>query len=81
MKRKETAAAPFVENFSSGYVARALDNWPKQGSKAPWRVYQNYIRDTISLKWRAVDNAALDFSNPPEASSNSAADELAVVAK
>jgi cation diffusion facilitator CzcD-associated flavoprotein CzcO len=68
----ESAAATFVENFTPGYMERALANWPKQGSKAPWRVYQNYIRDTISLKWSSVDNRALDFSNPPEASSNPA---------
>ncbi len=37
----EKPAAPFVENFSPGYIQRALESWPKQGSKAPWRVYQN----------------------------------------
>ena len=56
--RGETPAAPFVENFSSGYMQRALASWPKQGSKAPWRVYQNYFRDTISLKWASVDDGA-----------------------
>jgi hypothetical protein len=66
---KEAAAAPFVEGFTPGYIQRAADSWPKQGFKSPWRVYQNYIRDTISLKWRPVDNKALEFSNPPKASS------------
>jgi len=65
----QTAVAPFVENFSSGYMQRALASWPKQGAKAPWRVYQNYVRDTISLKWSSVDNDALEFSNPPLAPS------------
>jgi monooxygenase len=60
----ETAAAPFVENFSSGYIQRALASWPKQGHKKPWRVYQNYFRDTISLKWTRVDDEGLAFSNP-----------------
>jgi monooxygenase len=60
----ETAAAPFVENFNSGYIQRALASWPKQGHKKPWRVYQNYFRDTISLKWTRVDDEALEFSNP-----------------
>jgi monooxygenase len=60
----EIAVAPFVERFSSGYVQRAVATWPKQGSKAPWRVYQNYIRDILSLKWSPVANAALSFSNP-----------------
>jgi len=79
--RGETAAAPFVENFSPGYIERALASWPKQGSKSPWRVYQNYIRDTISLKWSSVDNDALEFSNLPQGSSEPAPRELAEVAK
>jgi monooxygenase len=66
--RGERAVANFVENFSSGYVQRAVANWPKQGSKPPWRVYQNYFRDYLSLKWAPVDNGALEFSNPPDVS-------------
>jgi monooxygenase len=77
----ETAVAPFVENFTSGYMQRALASWPRQGSKSPWRVYQNYIRDTISLKWTSVDDDALEFSNPPKASSKPAPRELAEAAK
>jgi cation diffusion facilitator CzcD-associated flavoprotein CzcO len=64
----ESAVAPFVENFSSGYIQRALASWPKQGQKKPWRVYQNYFRDTISLKWTRVDEEGLEFSNPTAAS-------------
>ena len=60
----ESAVAPFVENFSSGYIQRALASWPKQGQKKPWRVYQNYFRDTMSLKWTRVDDEGLEFSNP-----------------
>jgi len=77
----ETAAAPFVENFTPGYIERALASWPKQGSKAPWRVYQNYIRDTISLRWSPVENDALEFSNPPKASPEAAPREFAEAAK
>jgi cation diffusion facilitator CzcD-associated flavoprotein CzcO len=63
----ERAVAPFVEKFSSGYVQRAIASWPKQGAKAPWRVYQNYLRDIFSLKWSVVDDHVLEFSNPAEA--------------
>jgi len=77
----ETPVAPFVENFSPGYVERALAGWPKQGAKPPWRVYQNYFRDAISLKWSPVDNPALVFSNPPQASLRPAPRELAEAAK
>jgi monooxygenase len=77
----ETAAAPFVQNFSSGYIQRALANWPKQGPKAPWRVYQNYIRDTVSLKWGSVDDGTLKFSNPPRAASDPRSLELVEAAR
>ena len=79
--RGETAAAPFVERFTPGYIQRALANWPKQGSKAPWRVYQNYLLDTISLKWSPVANRGLEFSNPPKAPAAAAQRELAEAAK
>jgi cation diffusion facilitator CzcD-associated flavoprotein CzcO len=79
--RGEIAAAPFVEKFTPGYMERALADWPKQGSKAPWRVYQNYIRDAISLKWSPVDNEALEFSNPPAVRAQAATREYAEAAK
>jgi cation diffusion facilitator CzcD-associated flavoprotein CzcO len=60
----EKPVAPFVENFSSGYMQRALAAWPKQGTKPPWRVNQNYFRDTLAMKWTKVDDGALKFSSP-----------------
>lgn len=67
----EAAVAPFVERFSSGYVQRSLTSWPKQGARAPWRVYQNYIRDIFSLKWSPVADSALEFTNPAPARTTS----------
>jgi hypothetical protein len=67
----ESAVAPFVENFSSGYMQRALASWPKQGAKKPWRVHQNYLRDAFSLKVASFDDGALQFSNPPVAAKSS----------
>lgn len=77
----ESATGTFVEKFTPGYIQRALASWPKQGSKPPWRVNQNYIRDTISLKWASIENDALVFSNPPQTSSNTASPELAVATR
>jgi monooxygenase len=62
-KGDETAAAPFVEKFMPGYIRRGLGKWPNQGSRAPWRVHQNYVRDAISLKWTPVEDEVLEFSN------------------
>jgi monooxygenase len=54
---------PFVD-LASNYVLRSVHEFPKQGTRAPWRLYQNYIRDVILLKRGRVDDPALDFSNP-----------------
>lgn len=51
-------------DFSSGYVQRSIDKFPRQGKESPWRVHQNYIRDLMDLKFGAVDDDAMQFSNP-----------------
>lgn len=48
-------------DLDSGYIQRAADILPKQGSKAPWKVYQNYFRDAISLKYSAMKDRHLEF--------------------
>jgi cation diffusion facilitator CzcD-associated flavoprotein CzcO len=60
------APEPWLD-FSSGYVQRAVGRFPKQGSRAPWRVYQNYARDLVSLRFGAVDDGVMEFSNPRRA--------------
>ena len=44
---------PFLD-FQSGYVMRSIDQFPKQGSRAPWRVHQNYPRDLVALRYGPV---------------------------
>ncbi len=48
-------------DFNSNYVLRANDILPKQGSKAPWKVYQNYIKDVFSLKYADVKDKYLVY--------------------
>ena len=54
---------PFID-FSSGYVQRSIERFPKQGSKHPWRLYQNYARDIVSLRYGSVEDEAMEFSQP-----------------
>jgi monooxygenase len=53
---------PFID-FSSGYVQRAISQFPRQGLKAPWRLYQNYLRDIVMLRYGSLDDEAMEFSN------------------
>ncbi len=49
-------------SFSSGYVQRSLAKLPKQGSKRPWRLYQNYALDIVSLRFGKVDDGVMQYS-------------------
>ena len=48
--------------FTSGYVQRAVAKMPKQGSKRPWRLYQNYALDIVSLRWGKIDDGVMKYS-------------------
>jgi len=54
------AEEPWLD-FSSGYVQRALDQLPRQGTKRPWKLYQNYALDLMTLRFGAVDDGSMEF--------------------
>jgi cation diffusion facilitator CzcD-associated flavoprotein CzcO len=55
------AEEPFID-LSSGYVKRSIEKFPKQGSRAPWRLYQNYALDIVSLRFGSLADEAMEFS-------------------
>jgi monooxygenase len=52
---------PFVD-LQAGYVQRSIDQFPRQGRKAPWRLHQNYARDTATLRFGSLEDGALEFA-------------------
>ncbi|MET0343645.1 MAG: NAD(P)/FAD-dependent oxidoreductase [Polyangiales bacterium] len=52
-------------NFSSGYIQRSIDDFPRQGTLAPWKVYQNYVLDRLVFRRKRVDDKAMRFAPPP----------------
>ena len=48
-------------NLSSGYIQRAADQLPKQGSKVPWKLHQNYLLDVMSLRFGSLDDGVMKF--------------------
>ncbi|HVF66953.1 MAG TPA: NAD(P)/FAD-dependent oxidoreductase [Pyrinomonadaceae bacterium] len=54
-----------IIDFTSGYVRRGLDALPRQGSKTPWRLHQNYVRDLSMLRYGRVEDGAMDFEAAP----------------
>ncbi len=49
-------------SFTSGYVQRSIDKLPKQGDRRPWRLYQNYALDIVSLRFGKVKDGVMQYS-------------------
>lgn len=56
----EDTPRPLID-FNSGYIQRALDKLPNQGTRLPWRLYQNYFLDRALFRYARVDDGALGF--------------------
>jgi monooxygenase len=51
-------------SLTSGYIQRASAILPKQGSRRPWRLYQNYALDMAALRFGRVADGTLEFGSP-----------------
>ena len=63
---REVTEEPILD-FTSGYVQRALHTLPRQGSKTPWRLHQNYVKDLSMLRHGRVDDGTMEFKAAPGA--------------
>lgn len=54
---------PWVD-FSSGYIRRAAGRLPKQGTRMPWKLHQNYARDLVALRFGRLEDGTMEFSSP-----------------
>ncbi len=59
-------------DLSSGYVRRAIKDLPKQGDRKPWRLNQNYPKDIINLRYKAIDDGVMVFGKPAAVKENNA---------
>lgn len=48
-------------DFSSGYVQRALHTLPRQGTAAPWKTYQNYLLDMLTIRFGRLEDGHMVF--------------------
>jgi monooxygenase len=51
-----------IIDFSSGYVRRSLHTIPKQGSRSPWKLYQNYALDLALLRRGKIADRVMQFA-------------------
>ena len=57
---REGGTAPFLD-LASGYIQRSVTKLPKQGSRAPWRLYQNYIKDVRLMRRGPLEDEGITF--------------------
>ena len=55
-----------ILDFASGYVQRSIHLFPKQGTREPWKLHQNYVRDTFLVKRGELEDGSLLFTRLPE---------------
>jgi cation diffusion facilitator CzcD-associated flavoprotein CzcO len=59
----EGGTEPLLD-LASGYVQRSLADLPKQGSRTPWRLHQNYLRDVALMRRGPLDDEGMTFQRP-----------------
>ena len=52
----------WIEDFSSGYMRRAMDRFPRQGDRDPWVNPQDYRKDRKMFRHAPLEDGALVFS-------------------
>jgi cation diffusion facilitator CzcD-associated flavoprotein CzcO len=60
-RRDPTIVEEPAIGLTSGYIQRASAILPKQGSKEPWRLNQNFALDTAALKFGALEDGTMEF--------------------
>jgi monooxygenase len=68
-------------DFAAGYVLRSIDQFPRAGSRRPWRLGMNYLQDVATLRFGKINDGSMRFSRrrvrqarpEPAAASGSAA--------
>ena len=48
--------------LTSGYLQRAADDLPRQGSRFPWQVHQSFLKDSRAMRKSQVDDGVLQFN-------------------
>ena len=51
----------WVQDFSAGYMRRAMHLMPKQGSRDPWRNTQDYMFDKKLIREATLEDGSLIF--------------------
>ncbi len=76
----DIGAGTVLDSLNSGYVQRATDELPRQGTHGPWQVRNDYLRDVPMLRFAPIADGVLEFSGGDEAANPTAAAPVEVPA-
>lgn len=48
-------------DFQAGYVLRAIDQFPRAGSRSPWQLGMSYAHDVVTLRHGQLEDGAMKF--------------------
>lgn len=48
-------------SLDAGYIKRAADRLPRQGTHGPWKASQNYLKDVKILRFDPIEDGYLEF--------------------
>jgi len=54
----------WIQDFSAGYMQRAMKALPRQGDHAPWLNTQNFTADKKMVRHAPLEDGRLIFDNP-----------------
>ncbi|MBL1077270.1 NAD(P)/FAD-dependent oxidoreductase [Nocardia sp. 2] len=49
-------------DFQAGYVLRSMAEFPKAGSRSPWRLGMNYAQDVVTLRHGRIEDGTMRFA-------------------
>ena len=71
-READRAEGSVMGALRSGYVVRGNAFLPRQGTRGPWKVTNDYLRDAQMLRRGAIDDGILEFGTPAAAEVGSA---------
>lgn len=72
----ETVEEEELFDFSSGYIKRSINELPRNSTKMPWKLNQDYLFDKKILLKEAVDDGVIQFYGPNSQAATDSEPEL-----
>ncbi|MEQ8659851.1 MAG: NAD(P)/FAD-dependent oxidoreductase, partial [Gammaproteobacteria bacterium] len=59
---RDMPARFMIDDFTPGYMRRAMHLFPRQGNRDPWQNHQNYLQDRDLIRNAPLEDGVLEFT-------------------